>query len=92
MLELCIMNNKYEETKPFIVADEQIRTKPELFFYKNAIMLLTNFIEYHFDQDKDHLVEVKAGVRNFFLLGMTEYGKEVEKELAKYQWLRVGTC
>lgn len=48
-------------------------------------MLLTNFIEYHFKQNKDHLVRVKAGVQNFFLLGMPEYGKEVEKELAKYQ-------
>lgn len=34
MLELCITNNKYEETQPFIVATDQIRTKPELFFIK----------------------------------------------------------
>ena len=92
MLELCITNNKYEETQPFIVAADQIRTKPELFFYKNAIMLLTNFIEYHFDQDRNHLVKVKAGVQNFFLLGMPEYGKEVEKELENYQWQTVDIC
>ena len=79
MLDLCIMNNKYEETKSFIVAADQIKTKSELFFYKNAIMLFTNFIEYHFDHDKGHLVKVKAGVQNFYLLGMPEYGKEVKK-------------
>lgn len=35
--------------------------------------------------DKNHLVRVKVAVQNFFLPGMPEYGKEVEKELAKYQ-------
>ena len=34
MLDLCIMNNKYEETKSFIVAADQIKTKSELFFIK----------------------------------------------------------
>ena len=83
LLIQCIEEKKYDETKFLIKAANQISTKPELFFYKNVIVLLENMIMYHYDAKDKYLQICHKLIENFSLLGMTEYGKEINKFFEK---------
>ena len=83
LLIQCIEEKKYDETKFLIKAANQISTKPELFFYKNAIVLLENMIMYHYDAKDKYLQICHKAIENFSLLGMPEYGKEITRFFEK---------
>ncbi|RMC60719.1 XRE family transcriptional regulator [Lactobacillus sp. ESL0260] len=83
LLIQCIEEKEYDETKFLVRAANQISTKPELFFYKNVIVLLENMIMYHYDAKDKYLQICHKLIENFSLLGMTEYGKEINKFFEK---------
>ena len=83
LLIQCIEEKEYDETKFLVRAANQISTKPELFFYKNAIVLLENMIMYHYDAKDKYLQICHKAIENFSLLGMPEYGKEINKFFEK---------
>jgi Rgg/GadR/MutR family transcriptional activator len=84
LLIQCIEENEYEETDFLIIAADQIDTKPELFFYKNVILLLKNMIEYHYKAEDKYLDICRIAIENFALLGMPKYGKELERFFKKH--------
>lgn len=84
LLIQCIEENEYEETHFLIVTADQIDTKPELFFYKNVILLLKNMIKYHYKTEAKYLDICRRAIENFSLLGMPEYGQELERFFKKY--------
>lgn len=84
LLIQCIEENEYEGTDFLIIAADQIDTKPELFFYKNVILLLKNMIKYHYKTEAKYLDICRRAIDNFSLLGMPEYGKELERFFKKY--------
>ncbi|WP_147441065.1 MULTISPECIES: helix-turn-helix domain-containing protein [unclassified Lactobacillus] len=83
LLIQCIEENEYDATHFLIMAADQIDTKPELFFYKNGILLLKNMIEYHYKAEDKYLDICRIAIENFSLLGMPEYGKELERFFKK---------
>ncbi len=83
LLIQCIEEKEYDETKFLVRAANQISTKPELFFYKNAIVLLENMIMYHYDAKDKYLQICHKAIENFSLLGMPEYGKEITRFFEK---------
>jgi Rgg/GadR/MutR family transcriptional activator len=84
LLIQCIEENEYEGTDFLIIAADQIDTKPELFFYKNVILLLKNMIKYHYKTEAKYLDICRRAIENFSLLGMPEYGQELERFFKKY--------
>lgn len=84
LLIQCIEENEYEGTDFLIIAADQIDTKPELFFYKNVILLLKNMIKYHYKTEAKYLDICRRAIDNFSLLGMPEYGQELERFFKKY--------
>lgn len=84
LLIQCIEENEYDATNFLIIAADQIYTKPELFFYKNVILLLKNMIEYHYEAEDKYLDICRIAIKNFSLLGMPEYGKELERFFKKH--------
>ena len=83
LLIQCIEEKKYDETKFLVRAANQISTKPELFFYKNVIVLLENMIMYQYDAKDKYLQICHKAIENFSLLGMPEYGKEITRFFEK---------
>lgn len=79
LLSLCIEQKRYEVTKPFIKIAVEVESKPELFFYKNMLLIFINIIAYHDENSPKYLAKCKKGIENLALLGMPEYGKKVEK-------------
>ncbi|WEV36886.1 helix-turn-helix domain-containing protein [Lactobacillus sp. ESL0677] len=79
MMILCIRNKRFEETEFFINSEQQIKTKPDVFFYKAIAPAFEDIIKYHFDQNKQYLDEVKGIAETIKIAGMPEYGKELEE-------------
>ena len=65
----------------FIEAGKQIPTRPELFFYKNSLLFFENLLAYQAQPSADKMKYCRLAVQNYQLLGMTEYGQEVQKFL-----------
>lgn len=79
LLIQCIEENEYDETKFLIITADQISTRPGLFFYKNVILLLKNMVKYHYEPKNEYLKICQIAIENFSLLGMNEYGKELNQ-------------
>lgn len=79
LLIQCIEENEYDETKFLIITADQISTRPGLFFYKNVILLLKNMVKYHYEPKFEYLKICQIAIENFSLLGMNEYGKELNQ-------------
>ena len=62
-----------------IITADQISTRPGLFFYKNVILLLKNMVKYHYEPKNEYLKICQIAIENFSLLGMNEYGKELNQ-------------
>ena len=45
---------------------------------KNVLVLLENMISYHFEHKSEYLSKCKWAVKNFTLLGMSEYGEQIK--------------
>lgn len=85
ILIVCIEQGAYDETGYFVQAAKNIRTVPKLFFYKNMLVFLENMINEHFDHQEEYVAKCQWAIKNFDLLGMHEYGKEVERFFNEYQ-------
>lgn len=81
----CIEQNSYTDTRFFIVAAAKITIRPELFFYKNVLVVLENMINYHFDHQHKYWDKCKLAIKSFGLAGMSEYGNELNKFFLKYR-------
>ena len=67
-----------------IEAGKQIPTRPELFFYKNSLLFFENLLAYQAEPEEERLEYCRLAVKNCYLLGMPEYGQEVEKFLQEH--------
>ncbi|MDF7682331.1 Rgg/GadR/MutR family transcriptional regulator [Lactobacillus sp. ESL0679] len=79
MLVFCIRNGQFEKTEFYINSANLITIKPEIFFYKMVISALKDIVKYHFDQNEQHLDEVKEIAKTIKIVGMESYGKELEE-------------
>ena len=86
-----IKAKRYEDTGWLIEAAAKVATRPELFFYKNALLVLENMVNYHFDHQDKYLEKCEWAIKNFTLIGMPEYGSEVDSFFRQYcdqeRWL-----
>lgn len=78
LLMICIEQQAYNEARYFVKAAKNVKTRPELFFLKNVLVLLENMISYHFEHRSEYLSKCKWTVKNFTLLGMPEYGEQIK--------------
>ena len=78
LLMICIEQQAYNEARYFVKAAKNVKTRPELFFLKNVLVLLENMISYHFEHKSEYLSKCKWAVKNFTLLGMPEYGEQAK--------------
>ena len=78
LLMICIEQQAYNEARYFVKAAKNVKTRPELFFLKNVLVLLENMISYHFEHKSEYLSKCKWAVKNFTLLGMPEYGEQIK--------------
>ncbi|BDR61257.1 helix-turn-helix domain-containing protein [Lactobacillus xylocopicola] len=81
LLFLCIENKRYAETKSLFVMAKSFPNRPELFFHKNLLLLLKNFVKYHTTGNSIYIDECQKSVKIVIFLGMPEYGKELERFL-----------
>ena len=79
MMILCIRNKKFEETAFYVSSEQQIKTKPDIFFYKTIAPAFENIIKYHYDQNSKYLDEVQTITKCIKIAGMPSYGKELEE-------------
>lgn len=79
MMILCIRNKRFEETEFYISSEKQIKTKPDIFFYKTIAPAYENIIKYHYDQDPKCLDKVQTITASVKIAGMPSYGKELEE-------------
>ena len=79
MMILCIRNKKFEETAFYVSSEQQIKTKPDIFFYKTIAPAFENIIKYHYDQNSKYLDEVQTITKCVKIAGMPSYGKELEE-------------
>ena len=79
MMILCIRNKKFEETAFYVSSEQQINTKPDIFFYKTIAPAFENIIKYHYDQNSKYLDEVQTITKCVKIAGMPSYGKELEE-------------
>ena len=81
VLVLSIEENKFEN----IDFANKVPTNPDLFFYKSAMTFFTYFIQYKKNQDKSALQYCDTIIKSFCLVGMPEYGEELQKFKDKYK-------
>ena len=79
MMILCIRNKRFEETEFYVSSEKQIKTKPDIFFYKTIAPAFENIIKYHYDQNSKYLDEVQTITKCIKIAGMPSYGKELEE-------------
>ena len=85
ILSFSLNENKEKNVDYFIESGEKIKTKPELVFYSSAFYFFKNIIFYH-RTNSDEYYNKSIQTKNFLLsIGMTEYGKLLEKLLIKYK-------
>lgn len=79
-----IKDKRYDDTGWLLKAAAKVATRPELFFYKNILVLLENMVNYHFDHQDKYLKKCEWAIKNFTLMGMPEYGNEVDSFFRQY--------
>lgn len=85
ILVFTIEQHKLNDVNFFIQSATQIKTNPDLFFYKNDLLFFENFIEYLKTNNKKALDKCKIAINNFNLLGMPEYGQQIQLFFDKYE-------
>ncbi|BDR57142.1 helix-turn-helix domain-containing protein [Xylocopilactobacillus apis] len=83
LLSFCIKDKRESETSLFIEAADQITTKPQLFFYKNVVLVYKSLIEYHKTHEAKDLAVCKMAIDYFSLLGMPEFSNSMRDDLLK---------
>ncbi|KRM85171.1 hypothetical protein FC41_GL001551 [Lactobacillus hominis DSM 23910 = CRBIP 24.179] len=85
ILVFSIEENKFENIDFYINFADNVPTTPDLFFYKSVMVFFTYFIQYKKNQDTSALQYCDAIIKNFCLVGMPEYGEELQKFKDKYK-------
>lgn len=85
VLVLSIEENKFENIDFYIDFANKVPTNPDIFFYKSAMAFFTYFIQYKKNQDKSALQYCDTIIKSFCLVGMPEYGEELQKFKDKYK-------
>lgn len=80
-----IKEKRYADTAFLLETAAKIKMRPELFFYKNALLVLENMVKYHFDHQDKYLEKCEWAIKNFTLMGMPEYGQEVRHFFDTYR-------
>ncbi|MGL5900315.1 MAG: Rgg/GadR/MutR family transcriptional regulator [Lactobacillaceae bacterium] len=75
---LSIQSKRPEETGFFFEVANQIKSKPEIFFYKTVIAALENIVEYQNTHDKNYLDDLEAIIKNIRIAGMEKYSEELK--------------
>lgn len=78
-------DGKENEALDFIAKAKKIKIRPELVFYKLALLFFENIINYRLKKNKKNYQQSKGIVDTLFLLGMTQYGTILKELLLKYK-------
>lgn len=85
ILNFAPNDNKYQSIDYFMENGEKIKNKPELLFYKSAFCFFENIIFYLRTNDIKYY-EKCIKIKDFLVgVGITEYGKLLNKFLVKYK-------
>lgn len=79
MLVFCIQNKKFEKTEVFVNYAAQIKTQPDIFFYKMLIPIFDNIIKYQYEHDRKYMEVAQKLIESVKLAGMPDYNKDLEK-------------
>ena len=81
MLIFCIRNKHFEEADVFVNYADQIKTTPDVFFYKMLVPAFYNIVKYQNAHNKKYLDETEIIIKSIKLAGMPDYSKELEELL-----------
>ncbi|MCO6531425.1 Rgg/GadR/MutR family transcriptional regulator [Lactobacillus sp.] len=81
MLIFCIRNKHFEEADVFVNYADQIKTTPDVFFYKMLVPAFYNIVKYQNTHNKKYLDETEIIIKSIKLAGMPDYSKELEELL-----------
>lgn len=81
MLVFCIKNSRFEEIQFFVDSSKQIKTKPEIFFYKEIIPVFDDIMKYHYNPKQEYLDNAETIIKSISLAGMKNYSRELQEFL-----------
>lgn len=83
LLIFCITANRYDETTFFIETAQQININPDLAFYRGTLVFFESLITSHYQQQKNNLEDCQTIINFFNLIGMREYGEQLQEFMQK---------
>lgn len=84
LLCLSIKENNYSYVDYLVTTSEKLPLKPQFFLYKDMIYFYKHLSSYHFNHKNEDLDNCHIIIANVKLVGMNEYGTELEKFLNKH--------
>ena len=84
LLCLSIKENNYSYVDYLVTTSEKLPLKPQFFLYKDMIYFYKHLSSYHFNNKNEDLDNCHIIIANVKLVGMNEYGTELEKFLNKH--------
>lgn len=81
LLCLSIKENNYSYVDYLVTTSEKLPLKPQFFLYKDMIYFYKHLSSYHFNHKNEDLDNCHIIIANVKLVGMNEYGTELEKFL-----------
>ena len=84
LLCLSIKENNYSYVDYLVTTSEKLPLKPQFFLYKHMIYFYKHLSSYHFNHKNEDLDNCHIIIANVKLVGMNEYGTELEKFLNKH--------
>ena len=84
LLCLSIKENNYSYVDYLVTISEKLPLKPQFFLYKDMIYFYKHLSSYHFNHKNEDLDNCHIIIANVKLVGMNEYGTELEKFLNKH--------
>ncbi len=84
LLCLSIKENNYSYVDYLVTTSEKLPLKPQFFLYKDMIYFYKHLSSYHFNYKNEDLDNCHIIIANVKLVGMNEYGTELEKFLNKH--------
>lgn len=79
ILALLITNKKEKKANFYLKISANIKTRPELLFYKNIIYFYDNLINYHSTKERAYLDKCCDAIKMLDSLGMRSYSNEIKK-------------
>lgn len=84
LLCLSIKENNYSYVDYLVTTSEKLPLKPQFFLYKDMIYFYKHLSSYHFNHKNEDLDNCHIIITNVKLVGMKEYGTELEQFLNKH--------